>query len=716
MSEVEYSLLFLKRKLNNTPFQVWAYKYCQNKKVLLYCNGNKEPLPPLFHDSQKETTTFRIKKQSDKHFIYFYYPDGNQVCVCINQPLIVFTNEEIEYVYHFLSVLQMKEIIQEKDTELNNVIDSIRSITSSLDLNEVLEKIVKNALKVIPAADAGFLLLYDHSIDRLIPKAPVGFTENIYHVKMKVGESITGKVFEDGLGRIFNSKEGLFDEMNLNQISKENYYYITSAAKTTEAAMCVPISIDNKRIGVMIIHQWSKKKVLIEHDLKLLQGFAVQAAIAIQNAQFYSQANQRLIEITELSNQLKEKNNLLQKRHEVHEALTNTSLQNKGIKTILNAFNRMVEPSVSFLNMIDHKYYSTDGSQAPLSVYELKKIFSKSRQPLYIDIENSKKSYYLFPIYNVSLFLGCLIMKVIDSISKSDQMTLEQGSSILALELLKKQTITEIFYKKTHEQFEALLNYQDVDQLTIQANEIGLNTSSQWVITVFEIPNYSDLQLLEIEVHQLISKIKKHLQTEVKLIYGFNNKIVILLSISDPQNLKNIHLKFHSIRAEWETSDAPPFRGGISTIYRGLENIKKCYNEANKALSYLANQNRSDIIRFEDIGLNRLFLNQSSEEIEQFINEIFSPLWSDHDRNKDLEKTLLIYIKNNRSASKTADQLHIHINTLYQRIKKIEDLLQLELNNNEDALKVQLACHLRETYGQSSLSGTAIPAQEKVSF
>ncbi|MFC0560648.1 PucR family transcriptional regulator [Halalkalibacter alkalisediminis] len=99
--------------------------------------------------------------------------------------------------------------------------------------------------------------------------------------------------------------------------------------------------------------------------------------------------------------------------------------------------------------------------------------------------------------------------------------------------------------------------------------------------------------------------------------------------------------------------------------------------------------------------MNRLFLNQSFEEIEQFINEVFSPLWSDHDRSKDLEITLLTYIKNNRSATKTANQLHIHINTLYQRIKKIEDLLKLELNNNEDVLRIQLACHLRETYRHS---------------
>ena len=57
---------------------------------------------------------------------------------------------------------------------------------------------------MIPAADTGYLLLYDNEKDRLIPKAPIGFNDNIYKFQVRVGESITGKVFEDGIGRIYN--------------------------------------------------------------------------------------------------------------------------------------------------------------------------------------------------------------------------------------------------------------------------------------------------------------------------------------------------------------------------------------------------------------------------------------------------------------------------------------------------------------------------------
>jgi DNA-binding PucR family transcriptional regulator len=52
----------------------------------------------------------------------------------------------------------------------------------------------------------------------------------------------------------------------------------------------------------------------------------------------------------------------------------------------------------------------------------------------------------------------------------------------------------------------------------------------------------------------------------------------------------------------------------------------------------------------------------------------------------------------NKSAVLTAKALDIHINTLYQRLKRIETLMNIHLDNPEDMLKIQLAYHLKETF------------------
>src|SRR5699024_4705407 len=105
----------------------------------------------------------------------------------------------------------------------------------------------------------------------------------------------------------------------------------------------------------------------------------------------------------------------------------------------------------------------------------------------------------------------------------------------------------------------------------------------------------------------------------------------------------------------------------------------------------------TEITCYGDIGLDRLFLHHSSQEIDQFIDDTFSRFSPNNTHDKELEKTLMTYVDLNHSASRTAKALHIHINTFYQRLNKIEDLLELDLNNSEDVLKIQLACYLKKS-------------------
>ncbi|CAM5789716.1 helix-turn-helix domain-containing protein [Brevibacillus borstelensis] len=128
----------------------------------------------------------------------------------------------------------------------------------------------------------------------------------------------------------------------------------------------------------------------------------------------------------------------------------------------------------------------------------------------------------------------------------------------------------------------------------------------------------------------------------------------------------------------------------LSRIYPPLS-----FGEAKKAVRYLQNRNRHGVVRYGDLGVNQLLIHQSPEDQEAFVRSVFQPLWEKKEKYSDLEKTLLVYVHCHQSAHLTAKQLHIHINTLYQRLRKIEELLAIDLKQPEDKLKIQLACHLR---------------------
>lgn len=134
---------------------------------------------------------------------------------------------------------------------------------------------------------------------------------------------------------------------------------------------------------------------------------------------------------------------------------------------------------------------------------------------------------------------------------------------------------------------------------------------------------------------------------------------------------------------------------GIGSLYLGLDHIAKSYNEADKALSFLITRQRWGIMHYQEIGVNRLFIHQTQEELLSFVNEVFQPLRNEKTKHQLLEETLLVYIEQNGSVGETAKQLHIHVNTLYQRLRKIEEKLTISFQNAEDVLKLQLACYLR---------------------
>ncbi|MGF6948189.1 sugar diacid utilization regulator [Neobacillus sp. B4I6] len=695
---IESVLFFLENNFIDSSFQIWAGQQHEQKHI--YSRGVNAPLSPPSFSLLKPLKTYKIHRQNGMTFLFFYYPEDFHICVCIFKENLLITDESLDQLHFFFYPLYSQEILQKRDHEWKIVMETTRSINSSINTDELLTNIVRNAIKVIPAADAGYLQLYDENRERLVLKASVGFNENINYFQPKCGESITGMTFLDEKTRIYYSRKEILDAMSEQKITEENYRYIISSIDDhfLRGGICVAVSIGEKRIGVMMVHQFSAKGRLTKRDIILLQGFAAQAAIAIQNAALFSEVKKNVAELTDLSKQLKEKNAVLQMRNQVHETLTQISLKNKGAKTIISELSKMIEIPISFYDCIQDEFFCSHQNQYHIfNTEEVRKRISTYQSPQYVELHKDKNThYYLYPIKNGTAYFGCLIAAT-NPLNKMDIVTIEQGGAVLALELVKKHTLTDIYYKKTHEYFSALIKNTNPQSLYQQGSVLGLIPTSYICAGVFEIKTYHDLQQLEANIHRLVSFIRKSFSATNLLIYGFHNKVNLLISSDNPITQTKITEKLGHLITLWKNNGGPDLTAGIGLTYKGIENISKSYDEAEKALSYLRNRNSPNIIHYENIGVNRLFIHQQPQEIDQFLQETFAPLLSDKN-TRELEHTLLTFIQLNRSAAETAKQLHIHINTLYKRLKRIEELLSISFNNPEDNLQIQLACHLKDSY------------------
>ncbi|MBU1061424.1 MAG: GAF domain-containing protein [Candidatus Omnitrophica bacterium] len=175
----------------------------------------------------------------------------------------------------------LKKDLEKKIKQLSALYEVGKSITSTLHLDEVLKLITRKAEKIMGASSCSLRLL-DEKGEELILKCASGFGDRSYKRKksLKVGESIAGRVVRDGKPYI------------INDLPKERYYKYPYLAKQKglRSLVTVPLVQRAKIIGVLSIYNREPFKYTDE-DVRLLSMFASQAAIAIENAKLYEQAN-----------------------------------------------------------------------------------------------------------------------------------------------------------------------------------------------------------------------------------------------------------------------------------------------------------------------------------------------------------------------------------------------------------------------------------------
>ncbi|MGM0899538.1 MAG: helix-turn-helix domain-containing protein [Bacillota bacterium] len=669
---------FLTKQLSILSYQIWLYQPLHHEWELIAVGGLYTKL------SSKSRYEAPPSSLTDQSVLTFTFPQGYQALVVHPDSNSTVNQENIDLLFHLLYPLYTSAIMNSKNLELEKLIEGTQNITSLLDLDELLAKILDNVAVVIPGANTSAFWIYDPALDRLVCKAYRGWKSEITLVKYKIGESVTGKTYRDGKARIYHSFRKANEAMR--GTSKKNLELITAAFHDgrVKAAVIVPVKFHNEIRGVLSIHQDEQARKLTDWDLKLLEGLTAQIAIAIENARLFT-------EITR-------KNQVLVTRNEVHSTLTKLSLQNKGVGSITKELNRMIKSSVVFVDLLAEEFYPKREKRY-FTFDELSKILSERNQPVYIDLsEGEDKSFYIYPIFVGNACSACLVVTGDLPLKQLDHMILERGGVFLALELAKRNSVTEVFYKKTHDYYYDLLSNEDPSFLNKQGLDFGIELDKHLFTVIIEFSKFHDLQVLESKVHHFVWTIKQKLSNARKLLFGNHNKVILLFSIDDSSNKPIIIDQLESIIKAWQESERIHLFAGVGRIYKGIHSINKTHNEATKALSYLLSCETPGVIDYAEIGVNRLFINHSQDELSQFVEEIFSPLNAPKLQNVELEKTLSIYIRSNRSATKTAEKLHIHINTLYQRIKKIEEILDVSLNDSEAMLKIQLACHLRETY------------------
>lgn len=137
---------------------------------------------------------------------------------------------------------------------------------------------------------------------------------------------------------------------------------------------------------------------------------------------------------------------------------------------------------------------------------------------------------------------------------------------------------------------------------------------------------------------------------------------------------------------------------GVGKIYNEANELFRSYQEAKVALE-LGILLKKEIPHFNDLGIERILYKHDVQELKEFYNRVLGKLiLYDKETKGELVSTLECFATNQFDLKQTSEALYLHRNTLRYRMKKIEEILNIKLDNMETRLDIIVALKIKRLH------------------
>ncbi|HWO74533.1 MAG TPA: helix-turn-helix domain-containing protein [Bacillus sp. (in: firmicutes)] len=600
--------------------------------------------------------------------------------------------------------------------QLQYLIHVSNILNSTLDIDTVVDLIISEIIPIIDGADGGILFLFDEKKQQLVPKSSYGFNENILKlVRIKPGESMTGLAFKKRRTLIFSNREEIFGAQQ--SFSPYNQEMHNSAIRSTVySAICAPIFIKEKCIGIITLDCFSKNKSFTMEDRELLEAITHQVGIALERTALYKEKEKSIKLLESLNQEITRQNQLLSHSIELHQRLSNIVLNGEGLNEILMYIQSTINAPTLLLDnygeiLISYKIDELDLEMNSFIEYIVPHLSNDSVQKqMSVSFGRDRKyDLSLFPIGSKTNLLGYLVTVSSHKLNEIHIAALSHACTIISLELLKEQNLYEIEQSLKGEFIEELFQGGKFsDSLRKRALQLNLEQERLYQVVYIDyeplIHNYERSRKINYTIHKKLLNLVRHLFLNgfaTGLAVNRKNHIIVILSFKDESKLEKIKSFLIEKCNQLLNQVEKDFKGltvavGIGGIQKGLDHVFKSSQQAIRCLSYIRNKKINDtILFFDELGAKRLYLNNTNEELLDFLTDILGPLLQyENQQKEEFIETLLIYLENNQKLKITAEKLHIHLNTLSYRIKRIESILGISFQDPNDLLNLYLAVNM----------------------
>ncbi|MDF2790301.1 MAG: polyketide synthase regulator, partial [Neobacillus sp.] len=258
-----------------------------------------------------------------------------------------------------------------------------------------------------------------------------------------------------------------------------------------------------------------------------------------------------------------------------------------------------------------------------------------------------------------------------------------------SLYLLNEKTSFEALEKMKGYFLEQILKgqYSSREEIINRGRYMGVDLETPFYIAAIDYKENGKTAKDSNDYEQILESMAKYLDIQgyKALIGQYEGKIIMLIPESS-----NILPNMEKVLKHIETTHSYyNYKIGISDKAEEIEQVLEYLDES---LISLRMSTEKKIIQFKDLGIVGILINSKNVSgIKKIAKQELGPLYKlGEGKQKELLKTLYVFLSNGGKLQQTMDDLSLSMSGLMYRINKIENLINKDLRDSSQSYQLLL--------------------------
>ncbi|MEU9339734.1 GAF domain-containing protein [Streptomyces sp. NPDC048278] len=557
-----------------------------------------------------------------------------------------------------------------REAELSALFETAHDLAGLRDVDAVLQAIVQRARSLL-GTDVAYLSLNDPTRGDTYMRVTEGsVAARFQQLRLGMGEGLGGLVAQTA--RPYVTDDYFQDDRFQHTLP------IDAGVRDEGlvAILGVPLMLGPQVIGVLFAAD-RRARVFEREQIALLGSFAALAAAAIDTANLLTETRSAVAGLERANEIIKDHSAVIERASDIHDRLAELVLRGGQVHDVAAAVSQVLGGTVEFTDTADPRSLETSRTDGHAVRHG---------------------GDWIAAVAAGGELLGALVLRGRPGLDPVDQRTLERAAMVTSLLLLARRSAAEAEQRVRGELLDDLLDARDREprQLRDRAARLHADLDATHVVLAARPEGPATDAEEAAARRRLWSAASRLAATRHGLAAARDGGAVLLLPLEPGDTAADVARR---TARHLGTAVRRPVTVGASAPVADLavrpDAVAAGYAEGRRCLDALHLLGRGgDGAAAEDFGFLGLLL-AGERDVAAFVTNTIGPVVAyDRRRGTELLRTLDAYFACGMSPARTKDGLHVHVNTVAQRLDRVARLLGEDWQSPARALEIQLALRL----------------------